>query len=57
MQATAYCCDDVSTDTDPTMYAKLSILTDKDDNADAHAALLSEVYPIIERVKRRNDQG
>ena len=57
MQATAHAtgCDDVSTDTDPTMYAKLSILTDKDDNADAHAALLSEVYPIIERVKRRNE--
>lgn len=56
IRATAHAtgCDDVHSDTDPTLYAQMTLNEDRDDNADAHDTLLAEVYPIIERVRRRN---
>jgi hypothetical protein len=47
-------CDDVEVETDPTAYAKLA-LSEKLDDVNALQALLGDIYPIIERVKRRNE--
>ena len=47
-------CSDVVVETDPTAYAKLA-LTEPADDVSALEALLGDIYPIIERVKRRNE--
>lgn len=46
-------CNDVEVETDPTAYAQMTI-TESADDVNALQALLGDIYPITERVKRRN---
>jgi len=47
-------CVDVASATDPTLYTRLTASDPYDDNADAHVKLLSDVYPVMARVRTRN---